>query len=69
MNEAIDFLKEQNRHGITVSYFISTELSRISRNSSMEKTYALESRIEKTKVKILTIDQAPDIKNTSNVEI
>ncbi len=69
MNEAIDFLKLQNQYGIVISYFISTELSRISRNSSMEKTYALESRIEKTKAKILTIDQAPDIKQTSNVEL
>jgi len=35
----------------------------------MEKTYALESRIQKTKAKILTIDQAPDVKQTSNVEL
>ncbi len=52
LEDAIEYLKQEN-HGTTkVTYFLCTELSRISRSESIDETWIMKRRIEDTWVEI-----------------
>lgn len=52
LEEAITYLQQQNSSTKKVSYFLCTELSRISRSESIDETWVMKKRIESTWVEI-----------------
>ncbi len=54
IQDAIDFLKKENSRYQKISYFLCTEVSRISRSEDTNQTNELKKRIEATWVEIIT---------------
>lgn len=54
LNEAIEYLKQQNSKSIKIKYFLCTEISRISRSEDIRGTIEMKKRIESTGVDIIT---------------
>lgn len=66
--DAIDFLKKENTKYPKISYFLCTEISRISRSEDIEKSGMLKKTIEDTNTEIVTTSNGVNIskKDTTN---
>ena len=53
--DAIKFLKKENKNHIKIKYFVCTELSRIVRSSNMVEVYSMVDKITATGCKVQTI--------------
>lgn len=68
LEEAITYLKQENKTFPKISYFLCTEVARISRNENVDETAVMKKAIENTGVNIITTNNGMNIsdKSTSN---
>jgi DNA invertase Pin-like site-specific DNA recombinase len=63
LEEAIAYLKQENKPYPKISHFLCTEISRISRSENTNETGAMKQIIESTGVHIITTSNGMDISN------
>lgn len=59
LESAIDFIREQKEAGTPIRYFVTTEMSRISRNWELATSLEIRSRIEQLGCEVLSLKYLP----------
>ena len=69
LDAAISYLKEKNKNTQQVTYFLCTELSRISRSELIEETWKIKKAIEDTNVEIILTSSWMNISKRSTTDV